>query len=285
MQRIRKYIVAGCCLLILALTASACGNPTASARPADQTSFGVGTPEPSPAPVLPERVRVPILMYHHIRVLSSKAGNDWREITVTPQEFSDQMAYLRDHNYQAIHLADLVAYFEHGTSLPQNPVIITFDDAWDDGYKIAYPILRKQGLTASFFVPANWITRVDGTLTWDQIAEMSANGIEFGSHSMTHPFLTKQKPGGLTWELETSKALLEKHTGKTVNILAYPYGFYDDRVLEATREAGYVAGVTIDRGIWATKDNLMTLRRIGIPYGISLKTFEIVLSQPGEGEE
>jgi peptidoglycan/xylan/chitin deacetylase (PgdA/CDA1 family) len=284
-MRAPRTLILVACLLVLASGMVACGNPVARARIADTEEKAASTPEAIATPVLPDRLRIPILMYHHIRVLSSRAGDDWREITVTPDEFAAQMSYLTEQGYQSVHFSDLLAYFDGGKPLPAKPVIITFDDAWEDGYETAYPILKKDGLTASFFVPANWITRVDGTLTWQQIEEMSGNGMEFGSHTMTHPFLTKEEPDKLAWELEASKSLLEEHIGKPVTVLAYPYGFYDDTVLEASRQAGYVAGLTIDRGIWATRDNLMTMRRVGLPYGISIKTFETVLNQPGEGEE
>jgi peptidoglycan/xylan/chitin deacetylase (PgdA/CDA1 family) len=101
-----------------------------------------------------------------------------------------------------------------GGFLPANPVIITFDDGWDDIYNVAYPILREHGMRATFFISTNWIENLRSVVSWSQLEEMSAGGMEFGSHSFTHPYLTTADPDWRKYELEESKAALEEHTGK-----------------------------------------------------------------------
>ena len=99
------------------------------------------------APIPEEEIsaQVPILMYHHI------AEGETNFVTVTPGEFEDQMKTLCENGYTAISLAELYAYVIHGTELPENPIVITFDDGYTSIYEYAYPILEKYGMNATIF--------------------------------------------------------------------------------------------------------------------------------------
>jgi peptidoglycan/xylan/chitin deacetylase (PgdA/CDA1 family) len=271
----RVSALLACSLILVAAFASSCSGSgysndrylAATLSPLNIAPVAVSTPDAL------GRVRLPVLLYHHLQTLKANAGTDWEDSTVTPQAFEEQMAYLAAHNFHSISVADLLACLEQGRPLPENPVIITFDDAWEDIYAVGYPILRKHGLSATLFVPANWIENVDGTLSWAQIEEMDRAGMEIGSHTMTHPYLIKSTPEMLTWELENSKARLEKHTSKPVIALAYPFGLYDDNVIQQTKAAGYRAAFTIEPGLWASRDQLLQLPRLNISYGTDLDTF------------
>jgi peptidoglycan/xylan/chitin deacetylase (PgdA/CDA1 family) len=270
-----RALVRVACLLVVVALATSCSRSSFSADAylaSPLPPLGI-TPVASPSPDLPARVHLPVLLYHHIQHLQANAGTDWEDSTVSPETFAEQMAYLAAHNFRSVSVADLIACLEQGKPLPENPVIITFDDGWEDVYTEALPVLRKHGLTATFFIPANWIENLPGTLTWQQIEEMDKAGMEIGSHSMTHPYLTKSKPDMLTWEIENSKARLEKHTSKPVIAFAYPFGLYDDNVIAETKAAGYQAAFTIERGIWAGRDRIFQLPRIDIPYSADLQTF------------
>jgi peptidoglycan/xylan/chitin deacetylase (PgdA/CDA1 family) len=271
----RVSALLACSLILVAALATSCsGSGYGSDRYLAATLPPLNiTPVAAPTPDAPGRVRVPVLLYHHLQTLKANAGTDWEDSTVTPQAFEEQMAYLAAHNFHSTSVADLIAYLEQGRPLPENPVIITFDDGWEETYTVGFPILRKYGLSATFFIPANWVENLDGTLSWAQIEEMDRAGMEIGSHTMTHPYLIKSTPEMLTWELENSKARLEKHTSKPVIALAYPFGLYDDNVIQQTKAAGYRAAFTIEPGLWASRDRIFQLPRIDIPYSTDLNTF------------
>ncbi len=288
-----------CSLIILAALATACSGsgysndrylaatlpplnitPVAGplAVPGAAPAAGAGVvarpaPLTGPTPDASGRVLVPVLLYHHLQVLSADAGTDWEDSTVSPDTFDEEMGYLADHNFHSIKVADLLACLEEGRPLPENPVIITFDDAWEDVYTVGWPILRKYGLTATLFVPANWVENLDGVLTWAQLHELEQAGMEIQSHSMTHPYLTQSTPEMLTWELGDSKALLDKHAGTPIVALAYPFGLYDDNVVQQSLAAGYRIAFTIEPGLWASQDQVMQLPRLNIGYGTDLDTF------------
>jgi peptidoglycan/xylan/chitin deacetylase (PgdA/CDA1 family) len=263
------------CLLVVVALATSCsssGFQTDRYLASPLPPLGI-TPVAGPPSDPSGRVRVPVLLYHHIQSLKANAGTDWEDSTVSPEAFDQQMAYLAEHKYHSICVVDLLASLQEGKPLPENPVMITFDDGWEEVYSAGYPILRKYGLGATLFIPANWIENLPGTLTWQQIEEMDKAGMEIASHSMTHPYLIKSTPAMLTWELQNSKARLEKHTSKPVVALAYPFGLYDDNVIVQTKAAGYLAAFTIERGVWASRDQIFKLPRIDIPYSVDLKTF------------
>ncbi|MFQ6133229.1 MAG: polysaccharide deacetylase family protein [Armatimonadota bacterium] len=205
------------------------------------------TPRP-PKPPLPYH-RVPILCYHRL-------AEEPALYVETPQRFAQQMAFLAEEGYQTISAADLVAYLEGDEDLPEKPIIITFDDGLRSVYTQARPLLQKHGFTATLFLIAGSVGGED-SLTWDQVRRLHAAGYEIGSHTLTHAMLTRRREGEsesdwrrrLGKELADSKAKIEAEIGDTIVALAYPNGLYDDfAVVNAVREAGYTAALTIDRG-------------------------------------
>jgi peptidoglycan/xylan/chitin deacetylase (PgdA/CDA1 family) len=250
---------------------------------ANNASKTAATPKLTATPALPpepiDSVHVPILMYHHLEELTGDQASDpdYQQLFVAPKAFEEQVTYLKENGYHTITFAELVGAFNGEVTLPSNPVIITFDDGWDDIYNVAYPILQEHGLRATFFIATNWLENLEGTLTWAQLEEMSAGGMEFGSHSFTHPYLTTADPDWRKYELEESKAALERHTGKTITALAYPFGLYDDAVIEAVKEAGYLTACTIDPGTTLTADTLLTLPRTWVYDWTTLEDFAALL--------
>jgi peptidoglycan/xylan/chitin deacetylase (PgdA/CDA1 family) len=234
----------------------------------------------TPIPVAVDSVHVPILMYHHLEELSAEHADDpdYQQLFVAPKAFEEQVAYLKDNGYQTITFAELVGAFNGEVGLPEKPVIITFDDGWDDIYSVAYPILKQYGMRATFFISTNWIENLEGVVSWTQLEEMSAGGMEFGSHSVTHPYLTTADPEWMKYEIEGSKAALEEHTRKSITALAYPFGLYDDTVIAAVKAAGYLTACTIDPGATATADNLLTLPRTWVYDWTTIEDFAGLLT-------
>ncbi len=268
------------CIVVFALATAGFVSVVRGERAAAVAASAAGAtaavpPTPVPAPI--DSAKVHILMYHHLDDDGEKLGADYHQLSVSPQDFREQMAWLKGNGYHTITFAQLEAAFRGEVTLPPNPVIITFDDGWDDIYHEAYPILREHGQVATFFIATNWIDNLEGTVEWPQIREMSEGGMEFGSHSSTHPYLTQSEPHLLTWELKASKAALEEVTGKSITALAYPFGLYDDRVIAAAREIGYRTACTIDPGHTARAGELMTLPRLWVYGWHDLEDFAQVL--------
>jgi peptidoglycan/xylan/chitin deacetylase (PgdA/CDA1 family) len=130
------------------------------------------------------------------------------------------------------------------------------DDGYRSVYKIAYPILKKYGFTATLFIYTNFVGVSKTAITWDQLREMKADGFAIGSHSISHSDLTLRKDGETRtdWmarvnkELFGSKKIIDNKLRQNTYILAYPYGKYDEQSVKAARSAGYQIAMSVKRG-------------------------------------
>lgn len=107
----------------------------------------------------------------------------------------------------------------------------------------------------------------DRMLSWPEIREMSRGGVEFGSHTVTHPLLTYEEDGALAEELRASKQTLEEGLGKPVRAFAYPNGDCNHRVRRTVQEAGYALAFTTERDIYHYRQDLYTIPRIMLHEG------------------
>lgn len=190
-------------------------------------------------------IKFPIFNYHHIRPMPPEsAGVTERAFTVTPEGLEAHLKYFKENGYQVVLVDELLDYFDSGKPLPPKAVAITFDDGWQEHYKNAFPILKKYGVKATFFVPTGWVGQPE-IMSWDEMKEMSQAGMIFGSHSISHPYLDKLSDENLKKEVEDSKKLLEEKLGKQVDYIAYPAGMYNDKVIEAVKAAGYQAALGV----------------------------------------
>lgn len=185
-------------------------------------------------------LRIPILVYHHIGLPPKNADSATKSFFIEPGWFEKHLQYLRENNFQTIHFADVAAYFENGTPLPidagKRPAMINFDDAYKSVFDAALPLLKKYNMTATVFVPANLVDH-RAYLTWEQLEELRAEGIEIGSHSLWHPYLTRSKKARA--EIFESKKILEEKFGTEIQIFAYPFGDFNDEIEKLVREADY----------------------------------------------
>lgn len=221
--------------------------------------------------------RAAILMYHNIAC--PPKGAKLRNLYVTPFMFRFQMWYLRAAGFRVVTLEainDFVAGDMHHSS-KDKLVALTFDDGFADFYCHAYPILRHYGYPATVYLVAD---RVGGINSWDadrlnvtkplmdwsMIHELSNNGISFGSHTQTHPFLTDLDDDKAREEIETSKSLIEERLQCPVSHFCYPSGNFDDRIVRMVRDAGYATATTTQRGFAKPGDDPLALHRIHIAY-------------------
>ena len=193
---------------------------------------------------------VPILTYHHF-------GKDCTSPYCMPTAvFDRQMRYLKKKGYRVITLGKLYSFLRYHHAIPKKAVVIAIDDGNKSAYKIALPILRKYGYTATLFIYTDFVGVSTGAITWDQLREMKAAGFEIGSHTKSHSDLTKQREGEsdagyvarVKSELLDSKRLLDKNLGQNTIYLAFPYGRYNERVLAISEQVGYRLGFSVKRG-------------------------------------
>jgi peptidoglycan/xylan/chitin deacetylase (PgdA/CDA1 family) len=239
---------------------------TPTATPASRLARPLAEPSEEP---LPPVVKVPILMYHYIRVNPDPADDHGYNLSVTPWDFAAQMEWLAEQGYQTISFAQLVAYFRENRPLPDNPIILTFDDGYDDFYEEAYPVLQAHGFGATVFMITGLVNNWRYLKDW-QIAELSAAGIEFGGHTANHVDVRWLGKERTITEIYASKEALEAIIGKATIVFCYPAGLYDGWSMGLVGAAGYQAAVTTQPGLWHSEVSLLALPRVRVSGGIGV---------------
>lgn len=204
---------------------------------------------------------VPILMYHSIN--DSPVGEP--SFTVDTKDFEKQIAYLADNGYTPI---DFDALKDAGQY--KKPILLTFDDGYEDNYDKAYPILKKYDMKATIFIVSEYIGS-PGYLNEDEMREMG-DIISFQSHTKSHSPLTDLTEPVLEQELSDSREAISKITGKNVNVLSYPNGAYNEAVIKAAGRY-YSWAVTTDFGYYYSGSPKLKLRRIAVLNSETMKDF------------
>ncbi|MCX6733802.1 MAG: polysaccharide deacetylase family protein [Candidatus Peregrinibacteria bacterium] len=221
-----------------------------------------------------DSVQVPILTYHYIRTVTDKKDVLGARLSVTPAIFEEQLQTLVSEGYHSITLDDLNASWKSQFVLPTKPIILTFDDGYDDFYINAYPLLQKYQIKATAYIVPNFLNKVH-YMTSAQIKELSRSPlITIAAHTMNHADLRKTNTKVTTQEVLGSKVFLEKLIGKTVNHFAYPFGKYTDSTVKIVEKSGFTTATTMKRGNEHKEKDRLTTTRIEIIGGDSLEIFK-----------
>ncbi|MCI7172631.1 MAG: polysaccharide deacetylase family protein, partial [Dialister sp.] len=185
---------------------------------------------------------VSVLMYH---MIGDEQGN---AAIMTEANLRIQMNYLRDHGYHPITMQELYDYVTKGAPLPEKPVCITFDDGYLDSYTIVYPLMKEYGFPWTLFLITDDVGKPYNRMTWDQLKEMAnSHAVTIASHTLSHP-----KLHNLATRAEKEKEIVEANKALKYQLgidnvwLAYPYGDYDDEVIDICKKAGIKMAVTTD---------------------------------------
>lgn len=210
-----------------------------------------------------------ILTYHSL-------SNGDSPLKISPALFTEQMEWLKQHARVAS-LQVLAEAVHNRLALPPQTVVLTFDDGYADFYTHAAPVLLNHKLPATVFLPTAYVGRSNSwpgqpawvkeepLMNWDQIKELAAAGIDFGSHTVNHPDLTTLSPEQVERELAESKREIEQHSGQTVAHFCYPYGKWNPAVRDATVRHYRSACSTIAGTVRDTDDHRL-LPRVDAHY-------------------
>jgi peptidoglycan/xylan/chitin deacetylase (PgdA/CDA1 family) len=268
---------------LAAITQEAQPSPEATPVVIPPTLTPTASPAPTPIPSVPAkyvhyRDKVIVLMYHHIA--ESEANED---VTITPAKFESHLKVLKDQKYQIISIEDYVHYIKDNKAIPPNAVVITFDDGYESYYRYAFPLLKKYGYTATNFIVTSYIDSNNPSLPfmkWSEVKEMKDAGYSFYSHSHNLHEKVKGADNQLVsplanriWldgkkrmetedeyrkrirdDLSMANQMLYEKLGNEMNILCFPYGFYNKTVIEVANEIGIDFFFTTRDGINTHKD-------------------------------
>jgi peptidoglycan/xylan/chitin deacetylase (PgdA/CDA1 family) len=232
--------------------------------------------------------RIPILMYHGISTELRKA-HPYFETNTSPELFKRHMQFLSTNGYKTIGL-DEVAEAARNRHNTDKYVAVTFDDGYRDFYREAFPILTKYNLTATVYVVP---TFADGEhtgphgeeyMSWSELREINAHGVQIGSHTMTHPKLYSLLPSQINGEIRQSKDLIQERLGISVHSFAYPFAFPEQdegfvRILrDLLRANGYRTGVCTIIGRARLGHDCLFFPRLPVNSYDDLRLFEVKLN-------
>lgn len=245
-----------------------------------------------------EKVELVILMYHSLREDQTYLG----KYVVSPETFEEDLIYLKEHGYTSVSVAELIAYVsDPEATLPEKPVLITFDDGHYNNYTYAYPLLEKYGFKALISVVGAYCEKqaVSGDrqssgysyLNWEQVAELADSGlIEIGCHSYDmhttaagKRYGAKQKTGesdivyeeALKQDTLKLMGLLEENGVAMSPVYAYPFGSYNANSEEVLHALGFMMTLSCEEGtnVLTRGGSLYLLKRYNRPNGPTSEEF------------
>ncbi len=211
---------------------------------------------------------VKILCYHGI------LDEPWgiQNLFVKRADFEAQMKYLSENGYTPLFASEIA-----NASNYSKPIIITFDDGYRDVYTNAFPVLKRYNMKANVYMISGWI---GGSvyMTADMTKEMSDSPlIEIGSHTVSHKSLATLSNTDIEYELSESKKTLEAMTGKPIDVIAYPTGSFDSRVIDISSKYYKYALSTINGVEYPGNLNRYTLKRMYVNRGYTLDQFKALV--------
>ncbi len=209
-------------------------------------------------------------MYHS---LSDRAQPRFRKFALAPALFAEQMAYLAERRYTTLTVSQYMKARIAGTVLPEATIVLTFDDGFADFYTEAWPVLKEHGFVATVYMvtafvndTSRFLRREQETgrpmLSWDQLNEIAAAGIECGAHSCRHEQLDVLPRVVARDEIVRSKLMLEEKLSRPVASFAYPYGYYHAAVKHMVCAAGYSSACAVRYRMSSPSDDAFSLSRL-----------------------
>ena len=206
-----------------------------------------------------------ILLYHRF----GPVVHD--EMTVRTATFRTQLDYLKQHGYPVVPLRTLVSYLQgRGPAPPPRSVVITADDGHASVFNEMLPLVREYHVPVTLFIYPSAISNASYAMTWDQLAALSRTGLfDIQSHTYWHPnFKTERRrlsadafQSFMTMQFVKPRTVLKNKLGVDADLLAWPFGIYDDELITNARQAGYVSAFTLDRRPVTTRERILALPR------------------------
>lgn len=214
---------------------------------------------------------IPILVYHKIGKMDivpvSNKHKPYKAFNVQEDVFAEQIKFIKEGGYTPLTIQDLIKD-EQDKNLPLKPIAITFDDGWRSQYDNALPVLIKNNIPATFYIYTGVIGS-NAYMTWEDLHNLVNLKMEIGDHTKSHPHLTKIDTNKLNEELLDSKHVLEKNLHVNVTDFAYPYGNYNQSIMNELKKDGYVSARTSNKGIYNDFKDMYQLNVLYAPSDLN----------------
>ena len=209
----------------------------------------------------PEPEGFPILEYH--QVTDEVLDPVFEVYNVPPADFAAQLEFLQTEGYTTITLQDFMRAVHGKATLPEKPIVLTFDDGYADNYTTMLPILEAHKMTAVVYVITNELGHA-GYMTLEQVKDMQRRGVEIGSHTADHLALTALDETTRLRQIRDSKIFLEWSGLETIYSLSYPNGAFNAEIIELLKREQYLTAVTGEAGLNTLDTNPYKLYRVNV---------------------
>ncbi|SNS41243.1 Peptidoglycan/xylan/chitin deacetylase, PgdA/CDA1 family [Anaerovirgula multivorans] len=226
-------------------------------------------------PIIPERPEyiarnhIPVLMYHEINTLPTDGPTG---LYVSQDNFIKQLDALKEEGYNTITMDQLYNHWENNVPIPPKPIVLTFDDGYISHYNFSSVELNKRGMTGTFYIISSMVD-VDHIRTSNRLKEMYEEGMEIGSHTVTHIDARYSNNARIAKEYKESKEYLEKVIGSEISHFCYPIGGVTPYAKQTLKDLGYKTAVRTTHGKANKSQGMYDLRRIRIDYNDSIRGF------------
>ena len=235
---------------------------------------------------------LPVIMYHNVSKNSKLLG----KYTISQKEFEEDLIYLKNQGYTTVGIEDLIAYEYNNINLPENPIMLTFDDGYFNVYRYVLPILKKYDSKAVVSIIGEYVDKSskslysDPYLNWTQINELiDSKYIEIQNHTYSMHTLNNRQgcrimndesyeeyKEAILKDIGKFQLLIKEKTGYTPKAFTYPYGFSCKECNKILKDMGFLTTITCNIGInylYGNSDELYELKRINRPSGINQVSF------------
>lgn len=238
-----------------------------------EDSISTNRPEPikADAVTILSKKEVPILCYHRIKDMKPGEPNKMPGYLISSSNFSAQVKMLADSGYKSITPDEYLNYLYFGGSLPEKPIMFTFDDTREEHYSIAAKELEKHGFKGVFFMMTISINRPN-YMTTEQIKDLDSRGHVVASHTWDHTNVKKLEGEAYDDQFKKSKERLEGIIGKPVEYLAYPFGEWKPEAIPELEKRGYKAAFQLSAMKRDSTNPAFSLRRMIVPGDWELST-------------
>ncbi len=209
-------------------------------------------------------IRIPIFLYHYVEYVHNDPGR--QKLNIPPNVLISQIETLKNAGYTFITPDDLESALSRKEKLPQKVVMLTFDDGYMDFYTNVFPILQKEQVKVIFYIVPNFLDRPNFMFTF-QLKEVAKSPfVEIGAHTMDHFALAGMHTKKATYEIAQSRKILQEMLHLSINSFAYPYGSFDQTIIQIVKNAGFSNAVSTIPGIVQTQENKYFLYRLRPGY-------------------
>jgi peptidoglycan/xylan/chitin deacetylase (PgdA/CDA1 family) len=208
----------------------------------------------------------PALLYHSICPAGRTPRDRWQ---VRVEDFAADMESVARSGRLAIDAGTYAAWLRSGDRRLATAALVTFDDGFADFAELAFPILRRHGITSTLFVTTGWLGH-QGMLSATAVRELAAAGVEVGAHSVSHRHLDILGDRAVELELAASRHTLEEITGRAVTSFAYPHGSHRVRTKRIAASCGYTTAHAVKNAISHPADD---------PFGVARFTVDALCTR------